>query len=89
MVVPSNTASDTRDSWSFQSHLSHLYDTSDQVEEMEPYMRISIGAFIGLRTEALGSLDGSTDNRVNRFSSFQSHQTVINSMHETGIKLQH
>lgn len=73
MVVPSNAAGDTRDSWSFHSHLSHVYDTSNQVEEMEPYIRISVGTFIGMRSEALGALDGSTDIRVNKFTSVQSH----------------
>lgn len=78
MFAPSNTASDTGDSWSFQSHLSNLYDISDQVEEMEPYMRISIGAFIGSRTETLGSLDGITDSRVNKLSSAQSISHLLN-----------
>lgn len=39
------------DSW---SQHSALYD----IDTTAPYTRISIGSFLGKRTEALGSLDG-------------------------------
>lgn len=47
------------DSWSLHSHLMMPRPSWLSAEEEEAiYMRISIGEFMGARTEMLGSLDG-------------------------------
>lgn len=54
-MVPVTT---TPESWAYQSVMSHSHSKySLTEEEAQAYMRISIGEFIGSRSEALGSLD--------------------------------
>ena len=56
----------TPDSWQFRSAIylnSGSYVDHTQNDD-EAFRRISIGTFLGARTEALGSLEG--NNRLNR-----------------------
>ena len=46
------------DSWSLHSHLQMSEQPSWLNDDDLAYTRISVGAFMGSRTEALGSLDG-------------------------------
>lgn len=64
MNLSTNGCGDGVDNWSFHSHYSHLFDPSSVVDDAASYLRISIGTFIGLRTEELGSMDGCAGNRV-------------------------
>ena len=54
------------ESWSLHSHLEDTTRPSwlSDMTTDAPFTRISIGAFMGARTEALGSLDGVASSRV-------------------------
>lgn len=63
----------TTASWSIRSHMCMSQPSwmTDRSPDDAPYTRLSIGMFMGARTEALGSLDGDTDTpRVGSINSY-------------------
>ena len=65
MIPPSGNSHGAReDSWSMYPQSFH--DWTNDLDASAAYMRLSMGTFIGSRTETLGTLDGK--NRAARVS---------------------